>query len=93
MTISQTPSYSQKEFVSTLDTSITKDQITNKTGLVRKYIISKDIEVWDVDNDDLTFVMGSVTALLCFETIQKDGKKRRSNCGLYNWKRCKTDKI
>ena len=71
--IGQQPRYTFKHFVHTKDTSEFKD-IFPKDGFYRKYILESP-EIWDIDDDNTTFIRGGVNALLCFEGQQKNNKK------------------
>jgi antitoxin component YwqK of YwqJK toxin-antitoxin module len=72
--IGQKPKYTYKKFLSEFDSSTLKN-VSNANGLMRKYMIVENIEVYDLDDDHTTFIKGNITAVLCFEGHQKNGRK------------------
>jgi antitoxin component YwqK of YwqJK toxin-antitoxin module len=75
----QQPRYTFKRFVRENDTTEFKVIYPKKNGFVRTYIVDHP-QIWDIDDDSTTFIMGGVQALLCFEGQHKKGKKE----GLFN---------
>ena len=71
----QQPRYTQKHFASVLDTTVFKRTPRVPNGFVRSYIVTQP-EIWDVDDDNTTHVMGGGTpTVLCIEGAYKDGKR------------------
>jgi len=64
--LGQQPKYTFKKFVSTFDTTEFKPVIPKKDGPLKTYITA-DVQILDIDDDNTTYVLGNVTALLCFE--------------------------
>ncbi|OSZ80930.1 hypothetical protein CAP36_06735 [Chitinophagaceae bacterium IBVUCB2] len=62
----QQPKYTPKHFVRIKDTVEFKSSTENSNGFVRAYIVS-DIQIWDLDDNKNTYVMGGDVALICFE--------------------------
>jgi antitoxin component YwqK of YwqJK toxin-antitoxin module len=75
----QQPKYTVKHFVSIYDTTEFKPVIPKKDGFIRTYIPS-NIQIFDIDDDNKTLIMAGVSALVCFEGQQKNGKKE----GVFN---------
>lgn len=72
---SQQPNYTFKHFVRYADTSEFKSvHPKGKNGLIRTYIESK-VEIWDIDDDNTTYVKGTKPVLLCIEGQQKNGNR------------------
>lgn len=69
----QQPRYTFKSFVKILDTSEFKITAPDN-GSVRSYVFT-NIQVWDIDDDSTTYMMGSTDAVVCFEGYQKNKKK------------------
>jgi antitoxin component YwqK of YwqJK toxin-antitoxin module len=71
----QQPNYTFKHFVRYSDTSEFKSvHLKGKNGLIRTFIESP-VEVWDVDDDNTTYVKGTRPVLLCIEGQQKNGNR------------------
>lgn len=67
----QQPKYTFKSFVHDYDTSKFKVVYPKSDGFVRTYLVAHP-QIWDIDDDSTTFIMGGETALLCFEGQQKN---------------------
>jgi antitoxin component YwqK of YwqJK toxin-antitoxin module len=78
--LGQQPRYNFKSFVREIDSTEFKVIYPKKDGFLRTYIAATDIQIWDIDDDNTTYMMGSENVLLCFEGHQKDNKKD----GVYN---------
>ncbi len=70
----QQPKYTFKKFVSTLDTTVFKPVIPKKDGPLKTFITT-GIQIMDIDDDNTTYVLGNVTALLCIEGQYKNGER------------------
>lgn len=69
--LGQQPKYTFKKLASFYDTTQFKPVYPKKNGVVKTYLVT-DIQVWDIDDNNTTFIMGHVTALLCFEGHYKN---------------------
>lgn len=72
VTFGQQPRYSFKKLVSIFDTTEFKPLIPKKDGSLKTYITT-DIQILDIDDDNKTYILGNVTALVCFEGQYKNG--------------------
>jgi antitoxin component YwqK of YwqJK toxin-antitoxin module len=69
----QQPPYTKKHFASVLDTAEFKRTAPVQNGLVKTYILTQP-EIWDVDDNNTTHVLGGGTpAVLCIEGTYKGG--------------------
>ena len=75
---SQQPSYTPKHFVKVKDTSVFKS-VHPANRFVRAFVVT-EVSIWDLDDDNKTFVRGGETALVCFEGQIKNNK----NEGVYS---------
>ena len=73
LSFSQQPRYTFKSFVKVIDTNEFKI-ISSDNGFIRSYVAT-NIQVWDIDDDSTTYMMGSTDAVVCFEGYQKNKKK------------------
>lgn len=70
---SQQPNYTFKHFVRKLDTSEFKTVYPKNTdGNIRTYV-ETGVEIWDLDDDNRTYVRGSQPVLLCIEGQKRKG--------------------
>ena len=71
----QQPNYTFRHFVRELDTSEFKITYPKgKDGLIRTYVQS-GAEIWDLDDDNKTYVRGNESVVLCIEGQRKSGKR------------------
>ena len=75
----QQPRYTFKSFVRDNDTAEFKVTYPKSDGFIRTYIVAHP-QIWDIDDDSTTFIMGGEKVLLCIEGQQKKGKKE----GVFN---------
>jgi antitoxin component YwqK of YwqJK toxin-antitoxin module len=69
----QQPKYTFKHFVSSEDPKEFVSIVPKKDGLVRTYLLIST-EIWDVDDDNTTFIKGGEKALVCIEGQYKNGQ-------------------
>lgn len=77
--LGQQPKYTFRKFAANFDTTEFKPVIPKKDGPLKTYI-STDIQILDIDDNNTTYILGNVTALLCFEGQYKNGMRD----GLFN---------
>ncbi|MDA3613782.1 toxin-antitoxin system YwqK family antitoxin [Polluticaenibacter yanchengensis] len=70
----QQPKYTAKQFVSSDDEKQFVRVIPEKDGFMKSYILLTP-EIWDVDDDNTTYVVGGKKALVCIEGQVKSGKR------------------
>lgn len=62
----QQPRWTPKHYVSSFDSSEFKSTNPKKDGFIRTYVLAHP-QVFDIDDDSTTYIMGGVKALLCIE--------------------------
>ncbi len=71
----QQPPYKFKKFVSSIDTTEFKIvQPLNGNGYLKTYIQTGTL-IWDISDDNSTFIKGNVDVLICIEGQMKNGKR------------------
>ncbi len=72
--LAQQPKYTPKYFVSYDDPKEFVRIVPQKDGFMRTYLLISP-EVWDIDDNNTTYVKGGQKALVCIEGQYKDGKR------------------
>src|SRR5690349_11635573 len=70
----QQPKYTPKQFVSYDDPAKFVRVVPEKNGFMRTFLLIPT-EVWDVDDNNTTYVKGGRKALVCMEGNMKNGKR------------------
>ncbi len=70
----QEPRYTKKRFVDYDDPKEFARLVPKKDGLMRTYLLINP-EIWDLDDDQSTYVKGGQQALVCIEGQYKNGKR------------------
>ena len=73
-TAAQQPSYTRKNFVAHDDPKQFVRVIPEKNGFMRTYLLITP-EIWDLDDNERTYVKGGQQALVCIEGQYKDGQR------------------
>jgi hypothetical protein len=72
--IGQKPNYTKKHFVKYKDTSEFKAIRPINSGSLRTFVLTH-IEMFDLDDDNTTFIKNSDSVLLCIEGNELNGKR------------------
>ena len=72
--IAQQPRYTKKRFVDQDDPKEFVRLVPKKDGLMRTYLLITP-EIWDLDDDENTYVKGGEQALVCVEGQYKKGQR------------------
>ena len=70
----QQPKYTAKHFVLYDDPKVFVRILPKKDGLMRTYLLISP-EIWDVDDDNTTYIKGGQQALVCIEGQYKNGRR------------------
>src|SRR5688572_18705189 len=70
----QQPKYTAKHFVSYDDPKEFVRVTPKKDGFVRTYLLISP-EIWDVDDNNTTYIKGGQKALVCIEGQYKNGQR------------------
>ena len=72
--IAQQPRYTKKRFVDYDDPKEFVRVVPEKNGLLRTYLLISP-EIWDLDDEQSTYVKGGQQALVCLEGQRKNGRR------------------
>src|SRR6185436_4826346 len=72
--IAQQPRYTKKRFVDYDDPKEFVRVVPEKNGLLRTYLLISP-EIWDLDDEQSTYVKGGQQALVCIEGQRKNGRR------------------